>query len=268
MSQLVHPTALIASDLNLPSRVSIGAYTRVESGVNIGEGATIGDFCHLGGGPETGVGELSIGAGSIIRSHSVIYAGSSFGERLETGHHVVIRERTFAGTNLRIGNFSDIEGDCTIGDFCRFHGYVHIGKGSKVGHFVWLFSLVTATNDPLPPSFLARPVEIGDGAVVCVGALLMPGTELGAGAFVTAGSKAQGKIAIGAVVTGNSGSIVSHVANLIDIDSGLRHPWMRHLRDRYPANCHDRLNELMDKILKNRFSLVLTNDHFNDSAAN
>ena len=32
----------------------------------------------------------------MIRSHTVIYTGSMFGERLETGHHVVIREKTQA----------------------------------------------------------------------------------------------------------------------------------------------------------------------------
>lgn len=268
MPRDIHPTAIIDASVVLPESITVGAYTRIHHGVQLGDGTVVGEFCLLGGGPEAGKSGLLIRPNSVIRSHTVIYAGSSFGDSLETGHHVVIREKTQAGKSLRVGNFSDIEGDCTIGDYCRFHGYVHVGKGSSVGNFVWLFSLVTATNDPLPPSSLARPVIIGDGAVVCVGALLMPGVELGAGAFVTAGSKAEGKIPNGAVVSGDKGDIVSHVANLIDMESGVRHPWMRHLKERYPDECHPRIHDLMDMISKNKFSLELTKTLHNESPTN
>lgn len=268
MRRDVHSTAIIGPNVELPDSVTIGAYTRIHDGVRLGDGVVVGDFCLLGGGPEAGKSGLVVGSESVIRSHTVIYAGSSFGDVLETGHHVVIRENTQAGKNLRVGNFSDIEGDCSIGDYCRFHGYVHVGKGSRIGHFVWLYSLVTATNDPLPPSSLARPVIIGDGAVVCVGALLMPGVVIGAGAFISAGSKAEGKIPEGAVVSGDKGDVVSHVANLIEMESGLRHPWMRHLKDRYPDECHPRIHELMDMISKNKFSLELTNTLHNESPTN
>lgn len=268
MSKNIHPTAIVDASIRLPESLTIGAYTRIESGVHLGEESQVGDFCLLGGGPEAGNRGLLVGSKAVIRSHTVIYAGGSFGDGLETGHHVIIRENTQAGKNLRVGNFSDIEGDSTIGDYCRLHGYVHVGKGSRIGDFVWLFSLVTATNDPLPPSILARPVTIGDGAVVCVGALLMPGVEIGDGAFVTAGSKAEGKIPNGAVVSGDKSEIVSHVGSLIDLESGVRHPWMRHLKTRYPQECQERLDKLMDIILKNRFSLKLTKTPKNESPTN
>jgi UDP-3-O-[3-hydroxymyristoyl] glucosamine N-acyltransferase len=268
MNKNIHPTAIVDASIRLPDSLSIGAYSRIESGVCLGEETHIGEFCVLGGGPEAGMSELQIGKNSIIRSHTIIYAGSGFGDRLETGHHVVIREKTVAGANLRVGNFSDIEGHSVIGDYCRFHGYVHIGKGSRIGNFVWLYSLVTATNDPLPPSDLFRPVFIGDGVVVCVGALLMPGVEIGDGAFVTAGSKAEGKIPNGAVVSGDKSEIVSHVGSLIDLESGVRHPWMRHLKTRYLQECQERLDKLMDIILKNRFSLKLTKTPKNESSSN
>lgn len=196
-----------------------------------------------------------IGPGSTIRSFSVIYSGSRFGSRLETGHHVVIREQTNAGENLRIGNFSDIEGHCAIGDYCRFHGYAHVGRGSRIGHFVWLFSLTTATNDPLPPSSLAEPVVMEDGVVVCVGVTLMPGVRLGKGAFVTAGTLARGEIPPGAVVAGPECRIVSHVSQLMHLDSGTRHPWMRHFAEKYPPESHERLAGLLSEILATRQTL-------------
>lgn len=228
-------------------------------GVDIGEGSTIGEFCVLGGGSLMGKAPLTIGKNAVIRSHSVIYAGSNIGDDFATGHHVVIREGTQAGENLRVGNFSDIEGDCKIGDFSRFHGYTHVGKGSRIGSFAWLFSLTTATNDPLPPSHLSSPVVIGDGVVVCVGATMMPGTQLGDGSFVAAGSLAQGIVPPGAVVSGPDGKIINHVANLIHMPSGIRHPWMRHFADAYPEKCRERLASLEKRILENRFTL-----QFND----
>ena len=252
---LIHPAALVSENARVESGCRIGAYSIVHSGVEIGAGSTIGEYCVLGGGPLDGKERLVIGRNTTIRSHSVIYAGSKFGERLETGHHVVIRERTIAGNNLRAGNFNDIEGHCEIGDYCRFHGFTHVGKGSQIGNFVWLFSLTTATNDPLPPSHHADPVLIGDGVVVCVGAILMPGTSLGDGAFVTAGTHAGGMVPPGAVVSGADGRIVNHVANLIHMPSGTRHPWMKHFTDAYPEECHARLAELQKKILENRFTL-------------
>ncbi len=260
MQSLIHPTAFVGPDCEIAEDVKIGAFTCLHGKVDIGPGTSIGEHCVLGGGPLAGDDRLVIGARATIRSHSVIYAGSRFEPQLETGHHVVIRERTVAGANLRVGNFSDIEGDCTIGDYCRFHGYVHVGKDTRVGNFVWLFSLTTATNDPLPPSRLAEGCVLGDGSVVCVGAILMPGTTLGCGAFVTAGSMARGDVPDGAVVSGADGRVVSHVSTLMHLPSGLRHPWMRHFAEAYPAECQGRLNELLDKILQSRFALKLTSE--------
>lgn len=246
----IHPKARLGKDL------CIGEYVVIHENVEIGDGCTIQDHCVLGvKGPST-FEPLALGPGATIRSHSVIYEHSTIGTKLETGHHVVIRERSVIGENFRIGNFSDVEGDCVIGDFVRFHGYVQLGKGSKVGHFVWLFSLVTGTNDPMPPSDLSYPVEIGDGVVVCVGATLMPGCRLGKGAFVTAGSRAQGEVPAGGVVSGPEGIVVNHVSKLMHLNSGLRHPWMRHFRSAYPAHAHSRLDELLQEILDNRMTLM------------
>jgi UDP-3-O-[3-hydroxymyristoyl] glucosamine N-acyltransferase len=251
------PEAKVSLEARIGKSVSIGPGTIVYGDVEIGDGARIGEHCVLGvRGPEPW-SPLIIGKESVIRSHSVVYSASRFGDRLETGHHVVIRERTIAGDNLRIGNFCDIEGDCSFGDYCRMHGYAHVGKGTKVGNFVWLFSLTTATNDPLPPSMVSKPVNIADGAVVCVGATLMPGTSIGMGAFVSAGAHAHGDIPAGAVVAGLDGKIVSHVSTLVHFETGTRHPWMRHFDKGYPPSTHSRLSRLKDEIIATREQLVL-----------
>jgi UDP-3-O-[3-hydroxymyristoyl] glucosamine N-acyltransferase len=252
---------LISPEARLGRNVEVGAGTRIHGTVEIGEASTIGDHCVIGHPAARPAGSLlRIGARAVIRSHTIVYEGSDIGPGLQTGHHVVIREGTRAGEGLRVGNFSDIEGECEIGDFCRFHGYVHLGRGTRVGHFVWLYSLVVTLNDPLPPSHLADPAHIGDGVVLAVGCLVMPGARVGAGAFATNGTRVAGEIPPGAVVTGDDCRVVNHVGRLMHLASGTRHPWMQHFADAYPPHAQGRIKALLDIILENRMTLRIEED--------
>ena len=228
---------------------TLGDFCKVYAGTSIEEDVVIGDHCVIGH-PAPGTEPLRIGAGSTLRSHTVAYAGSVIGPGLQTGHHVVIRERSRIGEGVSIGSFSDIEGDCTIGDHTRLHGYVHVGKGSTIGRFCWLYSLVTLTNDPLPPSAIQRPVVLGDGVVVCVGCTVLPGAVLGDGAFATAGTVVQGTIDTGQLVTPDGAEC--HVSRLMDLPTMTRHPFVRHLRDRYPEAVQSDLDELSERIAATR----------------
>lgn len=251
-NRTMRPHVIVEEGAIIGYNVQIGAGSVVHAKVVIGDNCVIQEHCVLGVGGESSSIPLVVGASSVIRSHSVLYLGSTFGDRLETGHHVVIREGTRAGENLRVGNFCDVEGNCDIGDYCRFHGYVHVGKGTRIGNFVWLFSLTTTTNDPLPPSNVQAPITIEDGAVVCVNTTLFPGTRLGKGSFVSAGARCYGDIAPGAVITGEN-EISCHVSYLMDLKTGLRHPWMRHYRSVYPESVHPRLEELFKDVMESRF---------------
>ncbi len=240
---------LIDSAARIGRNVTFGAYVRVYGNVEIGDDCHIGDFCVIGHPTaRTGSAPLRLGAGATIRSHAVIYEGSDIGAKLETGHHVVIREGSMIGENLRLGNFSDIEGTCTIGDFVRMHGYAHVGKHSTIGDFVWLFSLTTLMNDPLPPSHLELPVTIGDMATVCVNAQLMPGTQVGRGAFIAAGATAQGEIPAGMIITGPEGEIAGPVRFMMHMETRTRHPWPRHFTDAYPEHARARITALAAEI--------------------
>ena len=252
MVNVIDPSAQIAPD------VKLGLGVRIYPNVIIESGCEIGDFCVIGHPtkiPSFQGKNLKIGAGSLIRSHAVLYEGSALGQGLETGHHVVIREGTQTGINLRVGNFSDIEGDCIIGDYCRFHGYVHVGRGSKVGNFVWLFSLVTLTNDPLPPSRIAAPVIIEDGVVVAVNVTVMPGTWLKRGSFVSSGGSVSGTVQPAAVVKNDK--VICGVNKLMNLKHSLRHPWMQHLNDAYPEHIRSTLIELGEKIKHDSNSVII-----------
>lgn len=237
--------ALARQKIQLGNNVDVARHVRVRGDVIIEDGCIIEDFCVLG--HSASAGPLRIGAGSLVRSHTVIYSGSTLGPGLETGHHVLIREGTQAGKNLRIGSYSSIEGNCTIGDYCRFHGYVQVGQGSKIGNFVWLFSLSILLNDPLPPSDIFEPPILEDGVVVCTGGRVMPGATLKKGSFVATGGVALGEVPEDAVV-GQEGKIIAHVSHLAHLERGVIHPWMNHYdKKHYPEEAWKEIEKSFER---------------------
>jgi acetyltransferase-like isoleucine patch superfamily enzyme len=177
-----------------------------------------------------------IGAGALVRSHSIFYEGSTFGERLVTGHRVTVREGTEAGVNLQIGTLGDIQGTCRIGDYVRFHSNVHVGQHSTVGNFVWIFPYVVLTNDPHPPSEVMRGVTLEDYVAVATMSLVLPGVRIGRGALVGAHSSVSRDVDADTVVAGAPAKPVCHTADIKLRDgSGLpAYPWRRHFHRGYP----------------------------------
>ena len=89
----IHPTALIGAAASIDPSAEIGAFTVVHDNVEIGARCVVGSHCELGVASDLSDGSpLVVGADALIRSHSVFYAGSSFGEGLVTGHRVTVRE--------------------------------------------------------------------------------------------------------------------------------------------------------------------------------
>jgi carbonic anhydrase/acetyltransferase-like protein (isoleucine patch superfamily) len=114
---LISPDARVDRSAQLGSDVHIGAFSVVHAGVSIGSGSRIGSFCEIGGGAQASaapVPRLVIGEGANIRSHSIVYAGSTIGANFESGHRVTIRERTLIGVGVRVGTQCDVQGDCQI----------------------------------------------------------------------------------------------------------------------------------------------------------
>lgn len=223
----------------------------IHDNVVLGDGCQIDDWCIIGA-PARGEAAgktLNIGSGAHIRSHSILYEGSSYGPDLRVGHHSMLRENLVVGKNLQVGTFNDLEGDAEIGDWVRFHSQVHLSKGSVVGDLAWIFPNVVTTNDPIPPSGLCVGTEVGAGGIVATGALLLPGCKLGAGAFVAACALAKGDVPAGALVVGNPGKIIGSVRRLKYKPAELQHPWMEHHADAYPEEAQARIAEVREEIL-------------------
>ena len=220
--------------------VEIGPFTVVHDGVVIGAGTRIGSHCVIGhSGPVGGSSQLVIGERSIVRSHTVLYSGSTFGPELETGHHVTIREGTRAGINWRVGTLSDIQGDVVIGDYVRLHSNVHLGKLSVLGSFVWIFPYVVLTNDPTPPSDHDQHVgvTVGDFAVVATMSCIAPGITIGEDSLVAAMSVVTKDVPAGMVVRGHPARVVGPAEDVILRDGSERpaYPWRSHFFRGYPG---------------------------------
>lgn len=235
----IHCTAIVDPFAKIADNVEIGPFSIIHANVVLASGCKIGAYCELGIESSLSDGTpLIIEKDSVIRSHSVFYESSCFGEKLVTGHRVTIRENTTAGKNLQIGTLSDIQGDCAIGDYVRFHSNVHIGKMSTIGNFVWIFPYVVLTNDPHPPSNILMGVTVGDYAVIATMTVILPGVKIGDGALIAAHSSLKEDAEPGMLYMG-SPAVKICTASKIRLQDGTRrpaYPWTSHFSRGYPED--------------------------------
>lgn len=235
---MIHTTAIIDNSAKIGKNVNIGPYSIVHKNVVIGDNTEIGAYCEIGL-PTNLANErpLIIGKGAVIRSHSVLYEGSTFGENLVTGHRVTIRELTTAGDGFQIGTLGDIQGHCHIGDYVKCHSNVHIGQHSTIGNYVWIFPYVVLTNDPHPPSEVMVGVTIEDFAVIATMSIILPGVTVKKGALVGAHSSVNKDVNPDAVVAGSPAKFICGTEKIKLKDGSGEHayPWRRHFHRGYPA---------------------------------
>ena len=185
---MIHPTAVVG-----PS-------------VRLGD-VTVGPFALVGvDGPDE---ETVVGAGTVIRSHSVVYRGTRLGDAVHVGHGVLIREHTTIGDRASIGSHCMVEHHVVIGTGARLHSGCFVPEFSEIGEGAWLGPGVIVTNARYPnrPDTKAslEGVRVAPGAVVGAGAVLLPGVTVGAGALVGAGAVVVRDVAEGARIVGNPG---------------------------------------------------------------
>jgi acetyltransferase-like isoleucine patch superfamily enzyme len=167
-----------------------------------------------------------IGAGALIRTHTVIYAGNTIGERFATGHHTLIRESNTIGDNVSIGSLSVVEHHVTIGDRVRIHTACFIPEYSVIEPDAWLGPRVTLTNAPFPRcpdvSRCIVGVSIGRAARVGANVTILPGVRIGERALIGAGAVVTKDVPPGTVVVGTAARAVKTIDELL-CPAGLDH---------------------------------------------
>lgn len=234
----IHHTAIIEDGAKLGKNVSIGANVFIGKSTILGNNVTIQNGCEIGLYGFDSNESLIIGDNSLIRSQSIFYNGSIFGENLTTGHRVTVRENIRAGINLQVGTLSDIQGDCIIGNYVRMHSNVHISKYSNIGNFVWIFPYVVLTNDPHPPSDVQKGVVIEDYVAISTMSVILPGVTVKKDTLVGAKSLVSKNTLEGTLVAGNPAKEICS-ASKIRLKDGSResaYPWRRHFYRGYPLD--------------------------------
>jgi acetyltransferase-like isoleucine patch superfamily enzyme len=225
----------IGTNVQLGSNVRIGDNTIIYDNVVIGDNTVISNNCVIGEPLNAYYHDvnyenpvLTIGASSLIRSHTIIYAGSSFGSNFQTGHHVTIREKTRAGSHCSFGSYNDIQGSCEIGNYCRFQSFVNIGQLSIIKDFVFIYPYVVLTNDPTPPSENLKGVFIDSYAQIGAGSTILPGAKIGKHALIGAATTLDIDLEDYKFATGSPAKLVGDVRKMPFFTNNQRHyPWPR-----------------------------------------
>jgi acetyltransferase-like isoleucine patch superfamily enzyme len=189
----------------------------VYPGTVIGEGCKILDYAVVGKQPTLSprstakreeLAPLELGPGAIVSTGAIVFAGTRIGARTIVGDQACVRERCEIGDDVVIGRGSLVENDTTVGALTKIQAHAYITAYSTLEENVFIAPCVATTND----NFMGRTERrrelvkgptIRRGARVGGAAILLPGIEVGAEAFVGAGAVVLRDVPPQAVVVGN-----------------------------------------------------------------
>jgi acetyltransferase-like isoleucine patch superfamily enzyme len=164
---------------------------------------------------------LTVGAEHHLRTGTVLYLGSSFGDRLQTGHHVVVREEVRAGDEVSIWSGSVIDYGVVIGDGVKVHTNCYVAQHSELGDGCFLAPGVSFANDLYPgdeeSAALMRGPVIGPGAQLGVNVTVLPYVRIGAGTIIGAGSVVSRDLPDGVIAYGNPATVRKRVDERVPV---------------------------------------------------
>jgi acetyltransferase-like isoleucine patch superfamily enzyme len=199
----------------------------VYPGTVIGDDCRILDYAVIGKQPtlsprstakQEDLPPLELGAGTIVSTGAVVFAGTRIGERVIVGDQSCIRERCEIGADVVVGRGSLVENDTTIGTLTKIQAHAYITAYSTLEDNVFIAPCVATTND----NFMGRTEKrhalikgptIRRGARVGGGAILLPAVEVGEEAFVGAGAVVIRDVPPRAVVVGSPARQIRDVSD-------------------------------------------------------
>jgi len=198
----------------------------VYPGTVIGEGCKILDYAVVGKQPTLSprstakreeLPPLELGAGTIVSTGAVVFAGTTLGERAIVGDQACVRERCTIGDDVVIGRGALVENDTSVGALTKIQAHAYITAYSLLEDNVFIAPCVVTTND----NFMGRTEKRHDlvkgptirrGARIGGGAVLLPGIEVGEEAFVGAGAVVLRDVPARALVVGSPARQIREVS--------------------------------------------------------
>ena len=163
--------------------------------------------------------ETVIGKDSILRSGTIIYCNTRIGKEFQTGHNLMVREKTVIGDNVIIGTNAVIEDNVIIGNNCRIQSLAFIPGRVVIEDDVFIGPNVVFINDPHPMHCPKYEECVGGATVkklVRIGAncTILPGITIGENSLVAAGSVVVDDVPPGTVVAGNPAKVIRKINEL------------------------------------------------------
>jgi acetyltransferase-like isoleucine patch superfamily enzyme len=160
---------------------------------------------------------LELGAGTVVSTGAVVFAGTRIGTGVIVGDQACVRERCEIGDDVVIGRGSLVENDTTVGARSKIQAMAYITAYSTLEDDVFIAPCVQTSND----NFMGRTEKrhglrkgptIRRGARIGVGAVLCPAVEIGEEAFVGAGAVVVKDVPPRVVIVGNPARVLREVS--------------------------------------------------------
>jgi len=140
---------------------------------------------------------------------------AEIGDGTKIWHFTHISKGAKIGENVTIGGNVFIGKDVVIGDGCKIQNGAQIFSGVTLKDNVFIGPNVTFTNVLFPRADIEQKdyvkTEVGNGASIGAGAVIICGNNIGERAFIAAGSVVTRPVYNFGVVMGNPGRIVGKV---------------------------------------------------------
>lgn len=220
----IAPGAVIGAGARIGAGASVGSGTVIHAGTEVGDNCVIEDLVVLGKRPRLRVGSSAAGGelsqlvlqdGVKVCCGAIVYAGARIGAEAIIGDQAQVRERATVGERSVVGRGSAIDFGVVVGARVLIQTDVYVTAGSVVEDDVFLAPGVLTTNDntmgrhprgePLRGVTFRRACRVGGAAVI------VPGVEIGAEAFVAAGAVVTGDVGAREVVMGVPARVVRRV---------------------------------------------------------
>jgi acetyltransferase-like isoleucine patch superfamily enzyme len=180
---------VLGQNVVLHDPVVIGAGCRIEDGAIVGRLPVLATTSSA---PRDDPGPTVLEDGVTICAGAIVFAGARICAGAIVGDQAHVRERATLGPDSVLGRGSALGSDARIGARVRIQTNVWLTSNTVVEDDVFVGPGVVTTNDDemgrgrpaseLDPPVLRRGCKVGGGAI------LIPGVEIGAEAFVAAGA--------------------------------------------------------------------------------
>lgn len=220
------PGLLLGDGVELPDDLELGGHVVIHAGTAIGAGVRVQDGAVLGKpvalaarsrAPREEPPPLVVGDSVTIGAGAVVFAGAALAAGAVVGDQAYVRERAAIGRESVVGRGSAVENDVVIGARVKIQTDCYITAFSELEDEVFVGPGVNTFNDPWagrrPGDEPLRGVRLRTRARIGGGAALLPGVEVGADAFVAAGSVVTRDVEPGALVMGVPAKRVGDSAN-------------------------------------------------------